>query len=187
MNVVRVNFSHGDHATHAANIAKVRAAAAERNRMVPIVADLQGPKVRTGKLEGGVPLELRAGDTLLLTPEQVIGTPQRVSIDYASLSTDVKPGDTVLLADGAVELCVVRVQGLDVLTEVRNDGQLGERKGVNVPGADMRLPSITEEDKEDLKFALSHNVSTSRNRSCAAPRTCTWRKNFIEWCGGRRT
>ncbi|MBI1354051.1 MAG: pyruvate kinase [Acidobacteria bacterium] len=185
MNAVRVNFSHGDHATHAENIKRVRAAALQRHRMVPIVADLQGPKVRTGKLEGGVPVDLRAGESLRLTPQELLGNRERVSIDYGSLSADVKPGDSVLLADGSIQLNVVRVQGLDVVTEVLNDGQLGERKGVNVPGADMRLPSITDKDKEDLKFALSQNVEYIAQSFVRRAKDVQLAKNFIEWCGAQ--
>ncbi len=184
MNAVRINFSHGDHAMHQQTIENVRAAAAERNRMVPIVADLQGPKVRTGKLEGGEALQLSAGDKLCLTPEEIQGTKERISIDYDALADDVKPGDSVLLADGALHLRVLRVQGRDVLTEALNDGPLGERKGVNVPGADMRVPSITDKDKEDLKFALSQGVEYIAQSFVRRARDVQMAKNFIEWAGG---
>ncbi len=184
MNAVRINFSHGDHATHQQTVANVRAAAAGRDRMVPIVADLQGPKVRTGRIEGGQPLDLHAGDTLCLTPDEIIGDSARISIDYDSLADDVKPCDPVLLADGALQLRVIRVQGRDVLLEVLNDGPLGERKGVNVPGADMRVPSITDKDKEDLKFALSQGVEYIAQSFVRRAKDVQLAKNFIEWAGG---
>jgi len=158
MNAVRLNFSHGTHEQHAASVSRVRSAAKDRDRGVPIVADLQGPKVRTGKLDGGKALPLCKGQELTLTPEEILGNSARVSIDYGTLAQDVEPGHRVLLADGAVQLDVVRLEGDDVVCRVMNDGELGERKGVNVPGANMSVPSITEKDKEDLRFALSQGV-----------------------------
>ena len=158
MNAVRLNFSHGTHEQHAASVARVRSAAEDRDRGVPIVADLQGPKVRTGKLAGGKALPLSKGQELALTPEEILGNSQRTSIDYGTLAQDVQPGNRVLLADGAVQLEVVRVEGADVVCRVMNDGELGERKGVNVPGANLSVPSITDKDKEDLRFALSQGV-----------------------------
>ena len=158
MNAVRINFSHGSHEEHARTIQRVREAGRDRDRMVPIVADLQGPKIRTGKLRGGNPVELKTGQALKLTSSSVIGSSKRVSIDYPHLASDVKAGDRVLLADGKIELRVAKIEGGDVVCEVLNDGQLGERKGVNVPGAALKLPSITEKDKKDLAFALSQRV-----------------------------
>jgi pyruvate kinase len=158
MNAVRINFSHGTHEEHARTIDCVRAAGHDRDRMVPIVADLQGPKIRTGKLRGGGPVDLRAGHTLTLTSRPAVGNSKRVSIDYATLAEDVKAGDRILLADGKVELRISKIDGEDVVCEVQNDGELGERKGVNVPGAALKLPSITPKDEKDLAFALSHQV-----------------------------
>ncbi len=158
MNAVRLNFSHGTHEEHAEQIRLVRAAAQNVDRMTPIVADLQGPKVRTGKLAAGGAVELRAGNLLRLTPRAIKGDAETVSIDYDSLANDVKPGDAILLADGAVRLEVRSVEGGDVVCEVLNDGELGERKGVNVPGASMSVPSITQKDKRDLRFALDQQV-----------------------------
>jgi len=181
MDAVRLNFSHGDHAVQAATIEAVQAAARERDRGVPIVADLQGPKVRTGRLEGGGPIPIKAGDSLRLTAEQCLGNATKVSIDYPSLAQDVRPGFRILLADGAVQLLVERIDGEDVLCQVLNDGDLGERKGVNVPEATMRLPSITAKDKADLEFALGHGVeyiAQSFVRRSEDVRLC---KSMIEW------
>lgn len=183
MNAVRLNFSHGTHEQHAANVKRVRAAAKDRDRGVPIVADLQGPKVRTGKLEGGKPIPISTGQELILTPEEILGTSERVSIDYASLAQDVVAGDRVLLADGAVQLQVVRLEGADVVCEVMNDGELGEHKGVNVPGADMSVPSITEKDKEDLRFALSQGVEYIAQSFVRTAKDVQLTKNLIGWAG----
>lgn len=158
MNAVRLNFSHGSHEEHAERIRLIRDAAQDVDRMVPIVADLQGPKVRTGKLAAGGKVELRRGGLLRLTPRRIEGDAETVSIDYDSLAGDVEVGDAVLLADGAIRLEVRQIDGDDVVCEVLNDGKLGQRKGVNVPGAAMKVPSITQKDKRDLKFALSLGV-----------------------------
>jgi pyruvate kinase len=158
MNAVRINFSHGSHEEHARTIQRVREAGRDRDRMVPIVADLQGPKIRTGKLRAGGPVELKSGQMLKLTNRSVVGSSKRVSLDYPHLASDVKVGHRVLLADGNIELRVAKIEGGDVVCEVLNDGELGERKGVNVPGAALKIASITEKDKRDLAFALSQQV-----------------------------
>ncbi|MEZ5364560.1 MAG: pyruvate kinase [Bryobacterales bacterium] len=183
MSAARLNFSHGDHATHADRIANLRAASAERDKMTPIVADLQGPKVRTGKLEGGGPVELRAGGRLRLTPRELLGDGETVSLDYDSLAQDVEPGDKILLADGALHLKVDRLDGEDVICEVLNDGELGERKGVNVPGADMRVPSITAKDKDDLRFALEQDVDYVAQSFVRRAKDVQLARNLIEWAG----
>ena len=158
MNAVRLNFSHGEHAHHAESVATVRRAAEKRNRMIPIIADLQGPKIRTGKLEGGEAVRLTAGDSVRLTSEPRLGTAETVPIDYPTLAEDVGPGDRVLLSDGAIELQVSKLDGPDVICSIVTGGLLGERKGVNVPSATLKLPSITEKDKADLHFALGQQV-----------------------------
>ena len=183
MSAARLNFSHGDHATHARNIAALREASSERDKMTPIVADLQGPKVRTGKLEGGGKVELKAGDRLRLTPRETLGDAETISLDYDSLAQDVTPGDQVLLADGAIHLRVDRIDGEDVICEILNDGELGQRKGVNVPGADMSVPSITSKDKEDLRFALEQGVDYIAQSFVRRAKDVRLARNLIEWAG----
>lgn len=158
MNAVRLNFSHGKHTEHAANINRVREQAAQRDRMVPIIADLQGPKIRTGKLKRGGPVDLKKGCVFKLTHRPQAGDKKGVSVDYPNLAKDVEPGDRILLDDGAVALSVLRVQDGDVVCEILNDGLLHERKGVNVPTTAVKLPSVTEKDKTDLTFALKQRV-----------------------------
>ena len=158
MSVVRLNFSHGTHEEHAANIERVREQAGRRDRMIPIIADLQGPKIRTGKLKNGEPVSLKAGGVLRLAHQPIFGDERNVSIDYPTLAEDVAPGDRVLLDDGAVALRVTRIEDGDVVCEILNDGLLRERKGVNVPAAALKLPSVTEKDKADLTFALNQGV-----------------------------
>jgi pyruvate kinase len=158
MNAVRLNFSHGKHEQHAESIQIVKQAAKKRNRMTPIIADLQGPKIRTGRLEGGQPVILLAGAGVRLTNQPVLGNAAVISIDYPTLAEDVNPGDRILINDGAIELRVTGIEAEDVICEIVSGGLLAERKGVNVPSATLKLPSITSKDKEDLRFALKHGV-----------------------------
>ena len=154
---VRLNFSHGDHKQHAQTIECVRTAAKTRSRLIPIIADLQGPKIRTGLIEDREALEAVAGHTLRLTSRPG-PDPESVSIDYPSLAEDIQPGDAILIDDGVIELRVTKIEGADVLAEVITGGSILPRKGVNIPGASLRLPSLTGKDKRDLDFALSQGV-----------------------------
>ncbi len=158
VNVVRMNFSHGAHDDHAEHIQRVRSAASQRGLTIAIIADLQGPKIRTGKLTGGVPVQLNSGAEFYLTTRRITGDERGVSIDYSGFPSQVSPCDRVLLADGAIELEVNRVEAQDVVCQVVSGGTLGERKGVNIPGAELDLPSMTAKDEADLTFALNQKV-----------------------------
>ena len=184
LNAVRLNFSHGSRERRLADIEMVRAVAAECGRMIPIVADLQGPKIRTGKLRGGGPVELTAGGALRLCKAPRIGDAAAVSIDYPHLAADVKPGARVLLADGAVELRVARIEAEDVHCEVVNDGVLGERKGVNVPGAKLKVQALTRKDRADLEFAVARGVDYIALSFVREAKDVELAKNLIEWAGG---
>lgn len=155
--VVRLNFSHGNHEQHAQTIEHIRAAAKSRRRLIPIIADLQGPKIRTGAAEGRGAIEAAAGHTLRLT-SQPSPDAESVCIDYPFLSEDVQLNDAILIDDGAIELRVRKIEGTDVLTEVITGGSILPRKGVNIPGASLQLPSLTGKDKRDLDFALGQGV-----------------------------
>ena len=158
VSVFRLNFSHGTHAEHLGHIQRVRAAAERLHRPAAVLQDLQGPRIRVGTLAGGGPVLLQKGAALVLTARQVVGTAQEVSVSYEGLPRDVGPGQRVLLDDGRLEVRVEEVRGPDLLTRVVKGGPLGERKGVNVPGAHLRLPPFTEKDREDLAFGLRHGV-----------------------------
>ncbi len=158
MNVVRLNFSHGTQADHAARIAMVRRASAETGRYVAILQDLQGPKIRTGSLEGGKPVELVAGQQFMITIEPMIGTAERVSTTYQMLPSDVRPRDRILLSDGLIELIVTSRNNVEVTTEVVHGGRLKEHQGINLPGVRVSAPAATEKDLEDLRFGLEQNV-----------------------------
>ncbi len=158
MNVARLNFSHGTHAEHAARIAMVRRAAAEAGRHVAILQDLQGPKIRTGPLENGQPVELVAGQRFVITTEPIVGDAHRVSTTYRALPLDVRPRDRILLSDGLIELVVTGHTDTEVETEVVHGGRLREHQGINLPGVRVSAPAATEKDLADLAFGLEQGV-----------------------------
>jgi pyruvate kinase len=158
MDVARLNFSHGTHAEHARRIERLRRAARDLKRTICILQDLQGPKIRTGRLKDGKPIMLKTGSLLTITPRQVAGTPALISTDFARLSREVEPGARILLSDGRIELRVRAIRGADVDCEVRNGGVLAEHQGINLPGAAVAIPALTEKDKVDLRFGLEHGV-----------------------------
>ena len=158
MDVARLNFSHGTHETHAHSIAMVHAAAAELGKTVGILADLQGPKIRTGVLAGGGTVALRSGQQFIITTAKILGDSTRVNTTFRPLPREVSSGDRILLSDGLIELRVEKVRGPEVNCRVVNGGQLGEHKGINLPGVKLRVPALTPKDRADLRFALSQNV-----------------------------
>ncbi|MGC2815886.1 MAG: pyruvate kinase, partial [Candidatus Acidiferrum sp.] len=159
MDVARLNFSHGTHAEHAQTIATLRAAAVEHEKPIAILADLQGPKIRTGPLAGSRPVLLRAGQRFTITTSKVLGDTTRVSTTFRPLPREVHRGERILLSDGLIELRVLRVHGPEVICVVVNGGALGEHKGINLPGIKLRVPALTPKDREDLTFALKHGVN----------------------------
>lgn len=160
LDVARLNFSHGSHAQKAELIQMVRQVAREENKPICILADLQGPKIRTGKLVGHKPVQLVAGRRLTITPREIEGTDEIVSTTFTTLAENLEPGSRILLSDGLIELYVDRVSGMDVICEIVNGGSLGENKGINLPGIPVKVPSLTEKDEEDLIFAIGQNVDT---------------------------
>jgi pyruvate kinase len=158
MNVARLNFSHGTHEDHAANIGRIRRVANRLNRPVALLQDLQGPKIRTGWLKDHKPVELIDGAELIITTEEMEGDVRMVSTTYEGLPGDVKAGDRILLDDGLLELRVERVTPTEVHTRVVHGGPLKEHKGINLPGVLVNTPSLTEKDREDLKFGIEQNV-----------------------------
>jgi pyruvate kinase len=159
MDVARLNFSHGTHAEHAQNIVALRAAAVEQEKPIAILADLQGPKIRTGPLAGSRPVMLRTGQQFVITTAKVLGDSTRVSTVFRPLPREVHRGDRILLSDGLIELRVAQVRGPEVICEVVNGGSLGEHKGINLPGIKLRVPALTPKDREDLAFALKHGAN----------------------------
>ena len=157
MDVARLNFSHGTHDDHRRMIEIVREEAKAAGRLVPVLQDLQGPKIRLGLVEDDV--EIQKGQSLVLTSEPVeMGTAERAHVSYDALAEEVSEGNRILLDDGNLELVVTRVDGLEVVTEVVVGGPLRSRKGVNLPELKSARPSLTDKDIEDLAFGLDHDV-----------------------------
>jgi len=158
MDVARLNFSHGSHSEHLACIQSLRATANKLGKTIAILADLQGPKIRTGPLAGGRPVVLRAGQKFTITTARILGDSTRVSTIFLPLPKEVHRDDRILLSDGLIELRVESVRARDVNCRVVNGGALGEHKGINLPGVQLRVPALTPKDKADLKFALAQGA-----------------------------
>ncbi len=157
MDVARLNFSHGDHASHAETIRRVREAASQAGKAVAILGDLQGPKLRVGVMqEGGVPLV--AGETLVMTTDDIVGGAGRVPVQYDALPQVLEPGDRILIDDGLLEVAVEAIQGADIVTRVVTGGVLNSNKGMNLPRAALSIPAITDKDREDLAFAIEQGL-----------------------------
>ena len=158
MDVARLNFSHGSHAEHLRAIQTLRRTAQKLHKTIAVLADLQGPKIRTGPLAGGVPVNLRAGQPFTITTAKILGDSTRVNTTFLPLPREVHRGDRILLSDGLIELRVESVRRREVNCRVVNGGALGEHKGINLPGVKLRVPALTPKDRADLQFALAHGV-----------------------------
>jgi pyruvate kinase len=156
--IVRLNFSHGTQDTHGATFGRVRAAAKRARREVAILQDLAGPKIRTGSLAGGRPLQLHEGDTLRIGTGDFVGGPGHIATTFEGLAHGVAPGDHLLVADGAIELRVEATNGGEIQTTVIEGGELGEHKGINAPGVQLPASSLTHKDIDDLRFGLRLGV-----------------------------
>jgi pyruvate kinase len=157
LNVARLNFSHGVFADHAERITRIRAAEKATGRRVAIMADLPGPKMRVGKIDPE-PIQLTAGESFILTADEIVGNANRVSMSFAPLPKVVKPGDRLFLNDGMVQLVVERVEGADVHCRVGVGGELRSRKGLNLPGINLGISAFTDHDRACLEFALDQGV-----------------------------
>jgi pyruvate kinase len=160
LDVARLNFSHGSHAQKADLIRMVRTVSKEERKPICILADLQGPKIRTGKLKDHKPVQLVAGKRLTITPREIEGTAALVGTTFKTLAENLEKGSRILLSDGLIELHVESIKGVDVVCEIVNGGTLGENKGINLPGIPVKVPSLTEKDEEDLIFAIGQGVDT---------------------------
>jgi pyruvate kinase len=158
LDVARLNFSHGSHAQKADLIKMVRQVSILERKPICILADLQGPKIRTGKLKDHTPVQLVAGEHLTITPREIAGTAAMVGTTFKTLAENLGPGSRILLSDGLIELHVDRIMGVDVVCSIVNGGMLGENKGINLPGIPVKVPSLTDKDEEDLIFAVEQGV-----------------------------
>lgn len=171
MDVARFNFSHGDHAEHKYRMDLVKQLREEEHATTAILLDTKGPEIRTGTLKDGKKVMLNTGDTFTLTVDQIVGDDKKVSISYPGLVEDVDTGSTILIDDGLIGLKVLHRKEKEIVCEVVNGGELGEKKGVNVPNVAVRLPAITEKDKEDIRFGVEQGIdfiaaSFVRNAEC---------------------
>ncbi|SFN43134.1 pyruvate kinase PykF [Xenorhabdus japonica] len=159
MNVMRLNFSHGDYEEHGQRIKNIRAVGAKTGKKAAILLDTKGPEIRTIKLEDGNDVSLTAGQTFTFTTDKsVIGNRDRVAVTYAGLPEDLEPGNTVLVDDGLIAMTVKEITATEVICEVLNNGDLGENKGVNLPNVSINLPALAEKDKQDLIFGCEQGV-----------------------------
>jgi len=158
MDVARLNFSHGTRPEHATAVTAVNRAAAAAGKTVAILADLSGPKIRTGLMKGNKESILHAGRRFTLVSGRVEGDEQRVGVSDPGFHKKVGRGDRILLSDGLIELKVDSVRGRNVSCIVVNGGTLGSRKGVNLPGVQWKRPALTSKDLADLDYALKHGA-----------------------------
>ena len=157
MRIARLNFSHGTHSGHGKKIHTIRKIAEDLGKPVAILQDLGGPKIRVGHIpDPGVRIE--PGQDIILTTQTVEGSKQRISVSYALLNEEVKAGDRILLADGFLELRVRSANGSEIHCKVITGGVLTSHKGINLPTGTIRMPSMTDKDREDLHFGLGHDV-----------------------------
>ncbi len=159
MNVMRLNFSHGDYAEHGTRIANFRQVMENTGKQLAILLDTKGPEIRTIKLEGGNDVDLVAGQEFTFTTDiSVVGNKETVAVTYAGFAKDLEAGNTILVDDGLIEMEVISTTETEVKCKVLNNGALGENKGVNLPGVSVQLPALSEKDKNDLKFGCEQGV-----------------------------
>ena len=153
MDVARFNFSHGPHEEQKGRLERLKAIRTKINRPIAALLDTKGPEIRIQEFEKGK-VTVTEGQKFILTAEDIQGTEEKVSVTYKDLYKDVKPGDSILIDDGLIELQVEKVDGTEIVCTVINGGELGEKKGVNVPNVKIKLPALTEKDKEDIRFGI---------------------------------
>ncbi|MBD3390397.1 MAG: pyruvate kinase [Chitinivibrionales bacterium] len=161
VSVFRLNFSHGTHEQHDTSIRLIRQASRKLDRPVAIMADLQGPKIRTGKTPNDKAIHLSRGSKVTLTSEPVMCSKSVVSIDYKGAINDIPPDSTILLNDGAIELKVLNINKKtnNIETRVESGGLISSHKGVNFPNIPLNIQSVTQKDRKDLTFILKHDIN----------------------------
>jgi pyruvate kinase len=156
MDVARLNFSHGGYDEHLKVINNIKEASELVGQPIPILMDLCGPKLRIGVVEDNT--VLKEGDTIVITTKEVVGNKDRISTNYDKLLNDIKQGNFILIDDGLIKLEVQSISGDEVKCKIIYGGVLKSKKGINLPGVNLSIPSITDKDKQDLDFGLSHGV-----------------------------
>lgn len=158
MDIARFNFSHGTHEEQKVRMDQLKSVREELGKPIAILLDTKGPEIRTGVLKNGGKVLLKAGEEFTLTSEEIAGDEKRVYQTYPQLAEDVKSGDTILIDDGLIELQVKETRGTEIVCQIMNGGELGQRKGINVPNVKVNLPAITDKDKEDIIFGISQGI-----------------------------
>lgn len=185
INGVRVNMSHGTQDEKASDILMARAAAEKLNRPLSVLVDLSGPKIRTRTLKNHEPVTLVANQKFTITIRDIEGDSTQVATNYLGMPHDVHEGARVLLDDGAIELRVERSTDTDIVTRVINGGVLGERKGINLPGISLPIPSLTEKDHDDLKWAAQQPIDYIALSFVRSGADCAEAKRLIDAAGSR--
>ncbi|MBO8158892.1 pyruvate kinase [Thermosyntropha sp.] len=157
MNIARLNFSHGTYEEHQRRIDNLRRLTEGKKEPLAIMLDTRGPEIRTGKLEKGK-VKLESGQRFILTTRDIIGNQNEVHVNYPHLPEEVEKGTLILLSDGLITLMVEDIKGTEIICQVVDGGELGEKKGVNIPGVSINLPFISEKDREDILFGIKNNV-----------------------------
>lgn len=158
MDIARFNFSHGDHEEQKRRFDQLKAVRAELKKPIAILLDTKGPEIRTGLLKNGGKVRLEEGSEFILTSEEIQGDENRVSQTYPQLAQDVVPGNRILIDDGLIELFVKEIRGTEIVCQVLNGGELGQRKGINVPDVSVKLPAITDKDRDDIIFGIEEGI-----------------------------
>ncbi len=158
MDIARFNFSHGDHEEQKARFDLLKSVRDEMKKRIAILLDTKGPEIRTGLLENGGKVVLKEGEEFILTSKEIKGNEKMVYQTYSQLAKDVKPGNTILIDDGLIGLEVKEIRGGDIVCTVRNGGELGQRKGINVPNVRVNLPGITKKDRDDIIFGIEQGI-----------------------------
>jgi pyruvate kinase len=185
-NGVRINMSHGTQEEHAETVRRAREASKRMKRPLAVLVDLSGPKIRTGVLRGGQPVALEPNSLFTLTTRSVAGDAHEVSTNYSGLAHDLRPGARILLDDGAIELHVERTTETDVVARVVNGGSLGERKGINLPGIALPIPSLTDKDRRDLNWAVRQGADYIALSFVRRAEDCAEAKALIKAAGGKQ-
>lgn len=163
MDIARFNFSHGDHEEQKGRVDMIKELREELDMPIAMLLDTKGPEIRTRLLKDGQKVKLEAGKQFVLGIGDFEGDSTKVAITYETLYKDVKPGNRILIDDGLIELEVKAIKGTDIVCDILNGGELGEKKGVNVPYVKVNLPGITEQDKRILSLVSSRNLISSRH------------------------
>lgn len=182
MNVMRCNFSHGDHEEHAKKMHTMREVNAELGTNVSILLDTKGPEIRTGDFVDGS-TQFKKGQVSVICKEDIVGTADRFTITYKDLYKDVKPGGFILVNDGQVELLVDHVEGSDIVCVCANDGIVKNKRGINVPGIELGFDFVSERDRSDLEFGCEQDVNFIAASFVRRPQDVLDVKKILIECG----